>query len=59
MLFYPKIGYLKGCKAVFSVFLPVFKDGLFFAIDVLHRLTEEKMLDKIQLSGEVRPKKAD
>ena len=59
MLFYPKMGYLKGCKADFPVFLPVFKDGLFFAINVLHRLTEEKMLDKIQLSGEVRPKKAD
>ena len=43
----------------FLFFLPVFKDGLFYAITVLHRLTEEKMLDKMQLSGEVRPKKAD
>ena len=30
---------------------------LFFVINVLHQLTAEKRLDRINLSGKVRPKK--
>lgn len=59
MFFYSEMGYSKGCTAFFSSFWQTFQPVFFFAGNVLHQLTEEKRLDKIQMSGEVRPEKAD
>ena len=57
MLFYPETGYLKGWWGIFRFFRRVSDESGFVVIPLLvHGLTEEKKLDKIGTSGEVRPK---
>lgn len=58
MLFYSEMGYSKGCTAFFQFVLADFSTGIFFSGNVLRQLTEEKRLDKIHMSGEVRPEKS-